>query len=159
MAPPHWNFGSKPFWHCGFLGGGETFALWNCLFLGELFNHSGHQPTTKRSVHPGRKVMCDSAYLPWRLGKEKYPFWRQWMGCCPGCGCSNELINFTRTKWNFSLTNLCDWWRAKWCVRGEMGFGAPLISSNETWELNQIEDMHRNNGLPLWEAMYTDNST
>lgn len=38
-------------------------------------------------------------------------------------------------------------------------FGAPLISSHETCELNQIEDMHRNNGLPLWEDMYTDNST
>lgn len=29
-------------------------------------------------------------------------------------------------------------------------FRAPLISSHETLELNQIEYMHRNNRLPLW---------
>lgn len=33
--------------------------------------------------------------------EEKYPFQRQWIGCFPGYGWSNELINFTRTKWNF----------------------------------------------------------
>lgn len=77
---------------------------------------SGSRLTTKRTARSARKLILDAGFFPPMegRGKEKSPSRSAARTASRVVGGFNELINFTRTKWNFSFRPiLCDWFASQ----------------------------------------------